>query len=111
MAPGLWLDSPRHFAIALGATLVANLVDAAGTLHWTHEGLATEANPLLARLVMAQPGAFILAKVALVGLAALLLWRLREHRTARVAFIPAALLYAFVVGQHMGFAIVRGWSG
>ncbi len=47
-------------------------------------------------------GAFVLSKVALVGLGGLVLYRLREVRMARVAILPAAVLYAFVMGNHVG---------
>ena len=73
-----------------------------------HSGLATEANPLMAGALDSGPGLFILSKVALVGLAAALLYRNRFASTARLALVPVALLYAFVGGGHVGFALYKG---
>ncbi len=51
------------------------------------------------------PGFFILSKIALVLLAGGLLWRHREKFTARLALVPVAILYAYVAGGHLGFAL------
>jgi hypothetical protein len=70
-------------------------------------GLATEANPVMAGALEGGPASFILSKVALVTLAAGLLWRFRKQSFARAALIPVGLLYAGVAGTHVGFAMYR----
>jgi len=94
--------SLASFERALGALLVLNLFDAVCTSLWVSAGIVTEGNPLMAAAIDQGYGAFVLGKVALVGLGALALYRLRERRIARLAVLPAALLYSFVVGTHIG---------
>jgi len=54
-------------------------------------------------------GPFVIGKVALVGFGVFLLWRYRQERLARVALVPAAVLYSFVMGNHLGIgAMVSG---
>jgi hypothetical protein len=104
------LTSLASFEIGLRALLVLNLLDATATYFWVHTGLASEANPLMAGAISLGPSAFLLSKVALVGLAVLLLWRNREEHGARMALVPLSLLYAFVAGGHIGFALWKGLS-
>lgn len=110
MVRTIWnrLTSPASFENGLRALLVLNLFDAFLTLIWVTSGLATEANPVMAEVMGHGPAAFVLSKIALVSLAVLLLWRNRDALTARLALIPVAMLYAFVGGGHVGFAIKQG---
>jgi hypothetical protein len=100
------LTAPRTFERALAILLLLNLLDAAFTLTWVYSGVASEANPVMAGAISLGPGVFIATKVALVTLAVALLWRNREHLTARWALVPVSLLYALVAGGHIGFAIL-----
>ncbi len=102
------LTSLASFEAGLRALLLLNLLDAFATLTWVLNGLAHEANPVMAQAIDLGPAAFVLSKVALVTLAAGLLWRNRSSLTARVALVPVVLLYAFVGGGHIGFAINQG---
>ena len=77
-----------------------NLADAAFTLLWIQGGHATEANPLLVRLV-AYPAAFTGLKVTLVSLGLLLLWRLRRHRLAQQGAALVLVLYYAVLVYHL----------
>ena len=97
------IDS-RTFERALGSVLVLNILDALFTIVWVYSGVATEANPVMAGALGFGPGWFIASKVALVTLAVGLLWRRRDTTFARFAVVPPALLYAFVMGGHLGFA-------
>jgi uncharacterized membrane protein len=81
----------------------ANALDAAATLYGVRSGMMIEANPLMRSVIEAHPGAFVLAKLALVGLAGLLLWRLRAHRNARTAARVAAAIQATVAASHLGW--------
>jgi hypothetical protein len=102
------LTTHRSFEAGLGALVVLNLADALFTLGWVEVGLATEANPVMAGAMTLGPGLFVLSKVALVTLATTLLYRNRSLLTARLALVPLALLYAFVGGGHVGFALYQG---
>jgi hypothetical protein len=107
MLRNLWnrLTSPASFENGLRALLVLNLFDAFLTMLWVYNGLATEANPVMAEAMGYGPVGFVFTKIALVSLAVLLLWRNRESLSARFALIPVAVLYAYVGGGHIGFAI------
>jgi hypothetical protein len=100
--------SPKSFENGLRALLVLNLADALFTLAWVQSGLASEANPVMAGAIDLGPAIFILSKIGLVSLAVLLLWRNRTRLSARLALVPLAMLYAFVAGGHVGFAILQG---
>ena len=102
----LGLTKPKSFERVLGLLLVLNIIDAVLTSAWVSEGVATEGNPVMAAAMQYGFGPFVLGKVALVGLGVGLLYRYREERFARLAVIPAALLYSFVVGSHFGIGVM-----
>jgi hypothetical protein len=102
------LTTLRSFEAGLGALVVLNLADALFTLGWVETGLATEANPVMAGALNLGPGLFIASKVALVGLAAAMLYRNRDRAVARLALVPVAVLYALVGGGHVGFLVYQG---
>ena len=87
------------------ALQIANALDAAATLYGVSTGRMIEGNPLMRSVIEAHPLAFVLAKVALVGLAGLLLWRLRAHPNARTAARFAAALQATVAASHLGWLL------
>jgi hypothetical protein len=107
------VGTPEHFRwlqSIVRAVLALNVADALFTLLWIRGGLAAEANPLLRDLAHGQPALFVAVKIALVGLASLLLWRHR-HRPLAVIFIFVAFgLYYAVLLAHIGFlsAVLRG---
>lgn len=101
MSRGDW-TSPSAFRQALSFLLVANIIDASLTALWVSEGIVEEGNALMAAAIDQGYGVFVASKIALVGLGAAGLFRLRDHRGARVAILPAVVLYAFVMGNHMG---------
>jgi len=103
MARGDW-TSPAAFRQALSFLLVANVLDASMTAVWVSEGIVEEGNALMAAAIDQGFSVFVLSKIALVGLGAAGLFRLRDHRGARVAILPAVVLYAFVMGNHIGIA-------
>jgi hypothetical protein len=113
----LRIGTPQHFRWLHGivkVVLVLNLLDAVFTLLWVWSGLAKEANPLLRQLVLESPVGFAAAKLAVVGLASLLLWRLRERPLAVVAIFLAFLAYYALLLAHIGFlSLVLGalWFG
>jgi hypothetical protein len=110
------VGSPEHFRWLHGVVkviLVLNLLDALFTLLWVGAGLAREANPLLRELVVESPLVFALAKLGLVGLGSLLLWRLRQRPLAVVAIFVAFLTYYAVLLHHLRFLgrLLRAWLG
>lgn len=105
-APASRIGTPEQFRWLLGivkVVLVLNLLDAVFTLVWVWAGLAREANPLMVELVHEHPVAFAAAKLAVVGLASLLLWRLRHRPLAVVAIFVAFLAYYLLLLLHVGF--------
>lgn len=100
------IASPQSFERALGLILVFNIVDAILTSLWVSSGIATEGNPVMDAAIQHGYGPFVLGKVALVGLGVGLLYRHRHERFARMALVPAALLYSFVMGNHFGIGVM-----
>ena len=88
----------ERFAVAI---LVLNLLDAVFTLVLVTAGVAVEANPLMETALSRSPLAFMLAKLALVSLGILFLYRMRHHRFAALALIGSAIVYAGVVAYHV----------
>lgn len=83
------------------AVLVLNLVDAMFTLVYTQAGLATEANPLMNQALQVSPVLFVAAKLALVSLGVLLLWRLRNRLVARLSLGGMLIAYAAIAFYHL----------
>jgi len=85
----------------LFAVLALNLADALLTLHWVSSGMAVEANPLLAELVVESPVLFVVTKMSLVALGSLLLWRNRHRASAVVAIFAAFIVYYLLLLYHL----------
>ena len=101
-----WIGEPHHFGWLHGivkVVLVLNLFDAIFTLVWVHAGLAREANPLLANVLSDFPLLFALAKIALVGLGSLLLWRNRDRALAVIGIFAVFLVYYLIFLYHVGY--------
>jgi hypothetical protein len=101
------ITSTRTFEFALKAVLTLNVIDALSTLYWVQAGMAVESNPIMAGALAIGPAAFICMKIALVSLAVVLLSRMHESTVARVAVLPLVLLYSFIDGGHVGFALAN----
>ena len=67
------------FKKILYAIIGLNAFDAVATLTWIKHGLATEANPLMAPLIVYCPWCFIAVKMGIVGLVCFFLWLQRDH--------------------------------
>jgi hypothetical protein len=114
LVPSPRIGTAEHFRWLHGivcVVLVLNLVDAVFTLLWVGAGLAREANPLLAHLVRQYPVGFALAKLGLVGLSSVLLWRLRHRPLAVVSIFCSFVVYYLVLLHHLSFlgTILRAW--
>ncbi len=81
-----------------------NLLDALFTLWWIRAGMAVEANVFLRDLANEQALAFVLAKLGLVSLGSLFLWRYRRRPLAVVAIFGAFLVYYLVLLRHLEFS-------
>jgi hypothetical protein len=100
------IGTREHFRWLEGivkGTLVLNLLDALFTLFWVVNGLAREANPLLQTVVQEHPVAFVAAKLSLVSLGSLLLWRYRGRSLAVVAIFVAFLAYYLMLLIHVDY--------
>jgi hypothetical protein len=95
-----YLTRGRLMVVA-GAVVVLNLLDAIFTILYTHVGMATESNPLMLQVLRASPVVFMLAKLGLVSLGVLLLWRLRHRRIAVAGLIAASTAYVMLLAYHL----------
>ncbi len=109
----LRVGTARHFSWLHGViavVLVLNALDGILTLYWIFSGAATEANPLMETLLRLGPVVFIMAKMLLVFLGSMLLWRLRRHAWAVCAVFAAFLAYYYILLYHLSalnVAVVR----
>jgi len=94
------LEYPRYKA-SLKAIVCLNLLDAVFTMIWVIGGVAKEANPLMEYLLSESPAAFMCYKILIVHLCIELLWRLRSHKFARIAVMPALATYIGIVIFHV----------
>ena len=85
------------------AIVVLNGIDALLTLFWVRAGLAQEANVFLRTLVNNHAVLFVSAKIALVSLGSLLLWRYRRHPFAVVGLFAVFLVYYAILLHHLRF--------
>ncbi len=85
------------------AIVVLNGLDALLTLFWVRAGLAQEANVFLRDLVDNHAILFVSAKIALVSLGSLLLWKYRRHPFAVVGLFAVFLVYYAVLLHHLRF--------
>ena len=100
------IGTPQQFRWLLGIVkmiLTLNLLDAVFTLVWVNAGLAREANPLLAEIVIDHPVLFVVVKLSLVGFASLLLWRSRHRPLAVVGIFLSFFVYYCLFLYHIGF--------
>jgi len=95
--------SPVIF-VAAGFVVVLNLLDAMFTLAYTRGGIAVEGNPLMEQALAVSPLVFMLAKLAIVSLGVLLLWRQRERLSARIGLFATSATYVLLIGYHLSAA-------
>ncbi|HVV81998.1 MAG TPA: DUF5658 family protein [Kofleriaceae bacterium] len=84
--------------------VILNMVDAVWTLAFVRAGAADEGNPLMDQALAYGPILFMVAKLTLVSLSVLLLWRLRHRRSATVGLFSAAMTYLLICGYHVSHA-------
>lgn len=104
---GMRIGTPQQFGWLDGivkTVLVLNLLDAVFTLVWVRAGLAREANVLMRDLVNEHAVLFVVAKLGLVSLGSLVLWRRRTHAGAVIAIFAVFLAYYFVLLYHLQYS-------
>ena len=100
------LTSQEDFQWGLKSLLIANLIDAFFTIYWVKiVHIAIEANPLMALTLTYGPGLFLWTKVLFVIGFVWLLNKYKHLYWVRLILIPVCLIYALVVGWHLGFLI------
>lgn len=77
-----------------------NLLDAVLTIYWIRNGFATEGNQLMASLLDIGDLPFLAVKIAVGGVAAVVLWRWRNLRLAKYGLAITLAVYTFLMGIH-----------
>jgi len=95
-------DQPWLLLGVLVAVNVLSLVDGLLTAAELQSGIASEANPVLARIFATSPYAALLFKVVLIALVSLVIWRQRRYRIVLVVSLAALALFTAVVAYHLG---------
>ncbi len=98
-------DSNKTMELALKGLVVLNIYDAACTLIWVLGGYAQESNPLMRSLLELNVFSFVITKILLVNFGIWLVWQNRELLFAKLAIIPAFVLYLYVCLGHTIFSI------
>ena len=78
-----------------------NLLDAILTIVWVRNGIATEGNQLMARLLDSGDFTFLAAKIAIGTIAALVLLRWGNRKLARYGLTVALAVYISLMGIHV----------
>ena len=78
-----------------------NLLDALLTIIWVRAGVATEGNQLMARLLDVGNGPFLIVKIAIGAVAAVVLFRWGSRPLARYGLVVALAVYIGLMGIHL----------
>jgi hypothetical protein len=78
-----------------------NVLDALLTVFWVRAGVATEGNQLMARLLDVGNGPFLIVKIAIGAVAAIVLFRWGHRRMARYGLAVALAVYLSLMGIHL----------
>lgn len=103
MAQGFWdrLGDAMHLFRETFLLFSLNLLDAILTIVWVRNGVATEGNHLMARLLDSGDFTFLAAKIAIGTVAALVLLRWGNRRLARYGLTVALAVYISLMGVHV----------
>ena len=83
-----------------------NLLDAVLTIVWVRNGVATESNELMARLLDSGDFTFLAAKIAMGTITALVILRWGNMKLAQYGLTLALTVYISLMGIH----VVTGFS-
>ena len=89
---------------AIAGIVSFNLLDWAFTWFWIREEVTTEVNPLMDSTMASGPWVFLVFKMSLILLGCLMLWRYRHVDFAVRAGSTLSLVYALLIGLHLGAA-------
>ena len=98
---GLKRPLELNLELLIAALFCLNAVDAIATIGWVTLELATEANPLMAELLSADPLLFMVGKLGLVALGSTLLWRLQQSPLAAISCASMVLVYSWICLYHV----------
>ncbi len=76
-----------------------NFLDAVLIIYWVRNGFATEGNQLMAELLDIGDLPFLAVKVAVGGVAAIVLWRWRNLRLAKYGLGLTLAIYIGLMGE------------
>ncbi len=77
-----------------------NFLDAVLTIYWVRNGFASEGNQLMAGLLDIGYAPFLIVKLGIGALAAIVLWHWGNLRVARYGLTLALALYISLMGIH-----------
>jgi len=78
-----------------------NILDALLTIVWVRAGVATEGNQLMASLLDVGNAPFLIVKIAIGAVAAVVLYRWGNRRLARFGLAVALAVYISLMGIHL----------
>ena len=78
-----------------------NILDALLTIIWVRAGVATEGNQLMATLLDVGNGPFLIVKIAIGAVAAIVLFRWGNRKLARFGLAVALAVYISLMGIHL----------
>jgi hypothetical protein len=100
-------ESTGPFERALQAVLILNIGDAVLTSWWVATGWATEANPLMNRVLELGIGPFLFTK-ALVGMFAVVILKAHQNRLiSKIGLAAILIAYLGVLGVHLSHGAHR----
>jgi hypothetical protein len=97
------------FMRLLSALIVMNVLDGFFTLVWVSTNQATEANPLMELTLDIHPVLFIVVKITLVYLGAIILMRYWEKAFAVLSLAVALCFYSLVLSYHCAMLVALGF--
>lgn len=77
-----------------------NFLDAVLTIYWVRNGFATEGNQLMAGLLDIGNIPFLIVKIAVGAVAAVVFWRWRNLRMAKYGLAVTLAIYVGLMGIH-----------
>jgi len=77
-----------------------NFLDAVFTIYWVHNGFASEGNQLMAGLLEFGYMPFLLVKITVGAVAAVVLWHWGSLRLAKIGLALTMTIYISLMGVH-----------
>jgi Domain of unknown function (DUF5658) len=100
--PNFRLEFPLIMTkLAWGILFTLNLLDALMTIYWVRNGFATEGNQLMAGLLDMGDTPFLIVKIAIGGVTAVVLSRFGNMKLAKYGLYLAIGIYASLMFVHL----------